>query len=71
MKLTSRGARVGLIGLVLVTLVAAPACSRVERQNVDGVDCVVIKSPIGQPKDVDCDWPAEDRDQREESETPQ
>ena len=47
------------LALVGVALVLLPACSRVERENVDGVDCVIVKSPIGQPRHVDCDWPAD------------
>ena len=49
-----------VLALAGVALVLLPACSRVERQNVDGVDCVVVKSPIGQPRHVDCDWPADE-----------
>ncbi len=64
MTSTRRETRLALVGLVGLTLIAAPACSRVERENVDGVDCVVVKSPIGQPRHVDCDWPAEDSEPR-------
>ena len=60
----SRSSRI-LIGwfavlAVVSALLFSPGCSsRVERQEIDGVDCVVVKSPIGQPRHVDCNWPAE------------
>ena len=59
----TRRIRFAVVGVAAVALVAAPGCTRVERQNVDGVDCVVIKSPIGQARDVDCDWPAKDSEE--------
>ena len=51
--------RRGLLAVVAVLLMVAPACSRVERVTVDGVDCVVAKSGKS-IRALDCNWPNED-----------
>ena len=42
------------IWIVVAVLVLA-ACSSIERRDVDGVDCVVVKK-TGDPQAVSCDW---------------
>jgi hypothetical protein len=41
----------------LLALAAATACGeRLERKNVDGIDCVVGQSRVGRVGALSCDW---------------
>lgn len=43
--------------LGFATLGLAGACGdRLERKDVEGVDCVVVKNGAGRAQFVDCDW---------------
>ena len=40
-----------------VLAVASSACGdRLERRQVDGVDCVVVSNGVGRAQHVDCNW---------------
>ena len=49
-----------VFAVALLILLTAPACTRVERTTVDGIDCVVVKAPAGNVRALDCNWPNED-----------
>lgn len=53
---STRRSAFAVAGLILL---AAPACTRVERIEVEGVDCVVAKSGRS-IRALDCNWPNED-----------
>jgi len=57
---TARRTRIALGGLLGLTLLVAPACSRTARQTIEGVDCIVVKSPVGVIRALDCNWPTEE-----------
>jgi hypothetical protein len=49
--------------LLVVTITAFAACgndgfaTKIERENVDGVECVVVRNPSnGKVRAIDCDW---------------
>lgn len=48
-----------ILGAAALILLVAPACTRVERVTVEGVDCVVAKSGKS-IRALDCNWPNED-----------
>ena len=49
---------VAVLGSSLVLGTAACA-DRLTREDVDGVDCVVINDGFGRPRRLDCDWQSE------------
>ena len=49
-----------MLAAVALALLVAPGCTRVERVDVEGVDCVVAKAPAGNVRALDCNWPNED-----------
>ena len=55
----SRRTRLAVVVLAVLSLVFSSGCTRVERVNVEGVDCVVAKSGKS-VRALDCNWPNED-----------